>query len=374
MLELWRHQGLLPKAERTGQDGTRPVWTYPAEAAGQLQALLRLRAATKDPNLLRSALWFEGYPVPTARARQSMIAVVGKLRADVDKELARRAAARGLDPEQGRSQALADVARDLASRRSTGLPRFGRQRLDARARGLEALLRLGMGEEPGPGQLDDHTAAAVERVMGVDQARRYRPLGVESWLTGTPAEGIAAFQRFGSLPRLAEALESASEQEFEQARPFARTVLTGMAAFSQLADAFAGYPNASGLAAAEALKDGPLIPVMATAFVISGMRLRDMAANIQEVNAALADKILPAEARARNLAAMPKAEREAKINQLPWPEQRSIRRLIDTFEKSSRSSSSPTAARTSAASPATSTPEFPPVRPDMDTRHDLAAP
>jgi hypothetical protein len=331
-LELWRNQDLIPKAKRTGQDGARPVWTYPGESVGQIQALLRLRVATKDPNVLRSALWFEGFPVPTGRARQSMIAVLRKLQVSLDKELARRSAAQGIDPEQGRSQALHDVARDLAARRGKGLPRFGRQSLDDRTRGLEALLRLGMAEESVSGELDDHTAVAVERVMGIDQARRYRPLGVGPWLTGTPAEGIAAFQQFGSLPRLIEALESADEQEFEQARPFARTILTGIAAFSQIADAFAGYRNAAGVAAAEALKDEPLIPVMATAFVISGMRLSGMAANMQEVNAALVDKVLPVQARARDLAAMPDAEREARISRLPWPEQRRIRRVIGTFE------------------------------------------
>jgi hypothetical protein len=333
MLELWRHQDLLPKAERTGQDGARPVWTYPGEAVGQLQALLRLRTATKDPNLLRSGLWFEGYPVPTARALASMIAVLRKVQANVDKELTKRAAPQGSDLEQGRSRALADVAHDLAARRGRGLPRFGRQSLEDRARGLEALFRLGMGEEPAPAQLDDQTAAAVERVMGVDQARRYRPLGVEPWLTGPRAEGLATFQQFGSLPRLIEALESADEQEFEQARPFARTILTGVAAFSQLADAFAGYSNASGLAAFEALKDEPLISVMAIAFVISVMRFSEMAINMQDVNAALVGSILPAEAQARRLAAMPEAEREARISKLPWPEQRRIRRLIGTFEK-----------------------------------------
>ncbi len=145
------------------------------------------------------------------------------------------------------------------------------------------------------------------------------------------AVGLRARQ-FGSLPRLIEALESADEQEFEQARPFARTVLTGIAAFSQLADGFAGYRDASGLAAFEAIKDQPLISVMATAFVISGMRLNGMATNIQEVNATLVGSILPAEADARKFAAMPEAEREARLSKLPWPEQRRIRRLISTFE------------------------------------------
>jgi hypothetical protein len=333
-LELWRHQDLLPKAERTGQDGTRPVWTYPAEAADQLRALLRLRAATKDPNLLRSALWFEGYPVPTSRARQSMVTVLRKMQASVDKELARRSAAHGLDPQHGRAQALTEVARDLAARRGKGLPRFGRQHLHDRTQGVEAMFRLGLGEDPSSGQLDDRTAAAVERVMGIDQARRYRPAGAQPWLTGPPAEWLTTFQQLGSLPRLIEALQSADEPELEQTRPVARTVMTGIAAFSQLADAFAGYRNASGLAAAETLKDEPLIRVMITAWMVSAMRLRDVAANIHDVSATLTGTILPIEADVRNFAELPEAEREARISKLPWPEQRRIRRLISAFKNS----------------------------------------
>src|SRR5712691_2590669 len=89
-LEHWRHQELLPHAERTGQEGARPVWTYPAEAADQLSALMRLRVTTKDPDLLRAALWFEGYPLTVARARSSMIRALRKVRDEVEKELAKR--------------------------------------------------------------------------------------------------------------------------------------------------------------------------------------------------------------------------------------------------------------------------------------------
>src|SRR4051812_36789065 len=72
-LEFWRNEGLLPHPKRTGQEGTRPVWTYPPETVGQLQALLRLRESTKDPDVLRAALWFDGYPVSTALARAAII-------------------------------------------------------------------------------------------------------------------------------------------------------------------------------------------------------------------------------------------------------------------------------------------------------------
>ncbi len=133
-------------------------------------------------------------------------------------------------------------------------------------------------------------------------------------------------------PLLPEVLDSADEAELEQARPLARTLLIGLAA-SQIADAFAGCRNASGLAAAEALKDEPMIRIMATAMVISAMRIQELAANLQDVNATLTATILPVEADARKIATMPEAEREARISKLSWPEQRRIRRLISKFDK-----------------------------------------
>jgi len=64
------------------------------------------------------------------------------------------------------------------------------------------------------------------------------------------------------------------------------------------------------------------------------MRVSEMARNIREVNGALADSILSAEADARRFAAMPKGEREARLGRRPWPEQRLIRRFVGTLKKS----------------------------------------
>jgi hypothetical protein len=330
-LEFWRHQDLLPKAERTSQDGTRPVWTYPAAAAGQLRALLRLRKASKEPDVLRSSLWFDGYPVPASRARESMIAYLRKVQAGVDKEIARRTAALGPDAEGARAEAIAEAARDFASRRTRGLPRFGRQSLADRVGAMEAMFRLGLDEGTEPGQVDERTAAAIERVMGVDQGRRYRPEGAQPWLTGPATEALPFFQEFGSLSRLIDALDSADEPEFRWAGERARIFLAGVVAFSQVADAAAGYRNASGLAGVEILKDEPAIRVMLTAWMISAMRQQAIAENVKEVTAALTETILPIETYAREVAALPEAERAARLQKLPWTERRRIVRLIESL-------------------------------------------
>jgi hypothetical protein len=326
-LEFWRHQDLLPHAKRVGQDGARPIWTYPAEAADQLCALLRLRAATRDPDLLRAALWLGGYPVPVIRAQHSMITVFRKLQADIEKELTKRSVT---DEEHGRGQVLAEVARDMAASRKGPIPRFARQSLADRTTAFETILKLGLGETL-PLQELATNADQVERVMGLHRGRHYRPNGVGPWLMGPADEGLALVQELGSLPKLTETLETATSDELEQARPFVRTLLTGIAAFSQMADAFAGYHNAAGLAAAVALKESPLIPVMILAWVISALRSETLTSNMTEVNEALTSSVFPVADRARQLAALPPDEQEARLARLPWSNQNQLRRLIKAF-------------------------------------------
>lgn len=324
-LELWRHQDLLPHAERTGQDGVRPLWTYPAEATQQLRALLRLRTATKDPNILRAALWFEGHPVPIARAQSSMVTALRKLRTDVEKEVAKRSAS--ASAADSRTAAIADIALELAGQRKTPIPRLARQSRTERAQAFETILRLGFGDDVPPDELGAN-ADGVERLMGLHRTRRYRSNGIEPWLTG-PADGsFPVFQQVGSLPNMITTLESARADELEQARSTARNLLVGLVAFSQLADAFAGYHNASGLAMAVALKEQPLIPLMLLAWMLVAQRSESLSENLITVSNALTG-VQSVHAQARALAALPAQEREARLASLPWPEQRRLSRMIE---------------------------------------------
>lgn len=324
-LEHWRHQELLPHAERTGQEGARPVWTYPAEAADQLRALLRLRVTTKDPHLLRAALWFEGYPLTAARVQSSMISALRKVRDEVEKELAKRA---GSAPAaDARTTAIADIARDLAGRRKTPIPRLAQQSRAERAQAFEMILRLGFGDVVPPGEFSA-TANDVERLMGIHRARRYRPNGIKPWLTGPADESFAVFQQVASLPNMITTLESATPDELERARAATRGLLVGIVAFSQMADAYAGDHNASGLAALVALKDQPLILLMLIVWMIFALRSETLAENLTMVSEALTN-VHAARAEAQALAALPAAEREARLESLPWPQQRKLIRLIE---------------------------------------------
>ena len=261
-----------------------------------------------------------------------MISCLRRLHTDLERHLAGRRKDTRREREQGRGAVLAEIAHDMATQRRTPIPRFGRQSLKERERAFETILRVGLGEDVTPEQLDD-TGAAVERVMGIDQARRYRPNGARPWLTGRPAEGLALVQEMGSLPHITGILESADDHDLQAARPLARTLLDGISAFSMLADAFAGYPNASGLGAAPFLSDSPLIRVMVLAWVISITRSPVLAENLAEISAVLSDSILPTRTAARELAATPEPELAARLQRLPPREQSRLKRLIDTFRE-----------------------------------------
>jgi DNA-binding transcriptional MerR regulator len=335
-LEFWRHEGLLPHADRTGQKGIRAVWTYPAETADQLRSLLRLRAATRDPNVLRAALWFEGYPLTTSRLRTSITGFLRSMQTALDKELAKlSSAASREDHALGRWQAITELAHTVAAARSRRTPRAGRQRLADRTRAFALLFGLALDEPAAVDQLDSD-AAALERALGTDRGRRFRPNSVEPWLTGAPSESWALFREVGSLPRLIEIAESATDAELEAARPLAQTLLFGISAFSQMTDALAGDRNAAGLAAFVAVSDDPVARALLPVFVISLMRSPALVDNLAAISSALTDSVLPLQAAVRELATLPPDQRAARLkhlDRLSWTQQNQLKRLIEAFER-----------------------------------------
>jgi hypothetical protein len=333
-LELWRYKGLLPHAERTGQNGTQPTWTYPAEVTGQLHALLRLRATSKDPNVLCAALWFDGYSVETSRARSAMLAYLRRMLDDIEKTFARLCKP-GDDPSEARWAAIEGLARRFAGKRGKNAMRLNRQSLDDRSRAFALIIGLGL-DTPGATARLRSDAPALERAMGIDKGRHYRPDGVEPWVSGPPEEGLARFHEVGSLPRLISVMESATDSELDEARATTRTALDGVALFSQMADAFAGYSNASGMAAMTLLHDDPVLRVMMIAFVVSVRRTPALSSNLDALGAALTQSVIPPASKLQALAAMSTEERAAKLsnfNDLSWSERRALIRAIETFEQ-----------------------------------------
>jgi hypothetical protein len=336
-LEFWRHQGLLPRPQRGGQEGKRPVWVYPPETGDQLRALLRLRRQTKDPNVLRAALWYEGYPVDTARVRSSISAHLRQLLDAFDKELAKRQT--GADSPEARWEAIQAVAKVLAGKRGKGFPRLARQALSERSSGIALMLGLLLNDDEAMRHLEAD-APAVERLIGVDRGRRFRPNGKGPWLDGPAHEGLASFAQMGSLTRLIAVVEGSTDQEMEVARHLGRTLLGGISAFARIAEAMEGRDNASGMAGMTVVDGDPQAAMVIVPLVLSILSSTELAEGLRQVLDALQGSVLPVEARVKELAALPEeeqADRLRELSHLPFAEQVSVKRLLaDYSEKQPR--------------------------------------
>lgn len=331
-LEYWRHEGLLPKAERTGQAGKRPEWTYPAGAREQLGELLRLRARTKQPDLLRADLWFRGFPVATTSARNSIAAALRHTQTKILKEVDKRRDS-SLPPEESTWAALQKLGRTLAHKRGRdALPRIARQSQDDRDSAATLLLALVIGVPDASDRLAQD-ADKVERMTGVYRGRRPPP-GFEAWLTGPASEAFQDFQSLASLPVLIEAVEAATEAELEASRDQARVLLLGISVIARLGDALTLTDNAVGLAAWGAFADQPLVVASVTAFVLSARRRDPYGANLEAIIEALTRNALPAAAQAQELAVLSNeqlSERLPHLDNLPFVRRAGFMSLIAKY-------------------------------------------
>ena len=331
-LEFWRNQDLLPKAQRTGQHGKRPEWTYPAEAVDQLVALLRLREKTKDPDLLRVGLWFDGFPIEIGRVRDSIVAVLRDSLDTLTKEVEKRRDAEVVG-QDGTWPALEEIGRALARKRGAkALPRYGRQRSEERERAMTLALGLVLGDEGAMARLEQD-AHRLERMIGVDRGRRPRG-GIPAWLDGPPSEGLEAFAQFGSLPALIDTIASSSDDELAASRTLARIMLDGMTAFTRIADAFTGTENAAGFGAIAVFRDQPMATTWMVSFVIAAGRSSMLSDGLRSVVDSLSKNVLPVDARARELAALGESElrdRLPELERLPFVEQVRLKRLIAEY-------------------------------------------
>ena len=331
-LEFWRHQGLLPKAQRTGQHGKRPEWTYPAEARDQLAALLQLRTKTKNPDILRVGLFFEGFPIETVRVRASIIAVLEASLSAIRKEVDKRCSS-GAAPEEATWGALEQIGRVLAGKRGANAPpRHGRQRREDRERAMTLAVGLVLGDEGSAARLE-RDAPHVERMIGLDRGRRPRGC-LPPWLDGPAGEGLEAFSRYGSLPALIETMRSASDDELTASRTLARIMLDGITAFTRIADSFTGTDNASGFGAIAAFRGEPMAAVWLLAFTIAAGRSSTLNEGLRAAVDSLSQHVLPVDARARELAGLEPAElrsRLPELERLPFVEQVKIKRLVATY-------------------------------------------
>jgi hypothetical protein len=159
-LEEWRYRGLLPRASR--RQGGRAVWLYPPVARRQLLRLLHWRQGTRSLDLIRVALWVDGFEVGLDGVRCSLAAFVDSW-------------ARALDREVGdtrdQSARIGALARRVAGKRGLGaLPRKVRMSAAERERacGYGLALMLGAEEEIARRRED---AVLLERMLGFRSGR-----------------------------------------------------------------------------------------------------------------------------------------------------------------------------------------------------------
>jgi DNA-binding transcriptional MerR regulator len=331
-LEYWRQEGLLPKAERTGQTGKRPEWSYPGEAAEQLTTLLRLRKKTKQPDVLRVALWFEGFPIDSTRVQASLVADLRSLLDLILREVHKRQHD-SAGSEISTWEALEQIARRWARKRgSKAPPRYGRQRLEDRERAMTLAFGLLLGLDGVSGRLKEDVHH-VERMIGIDRGRN--PLGkLPALLHGPAGEALAGFTSLCSLPALINAAENTSEDELATSRALARVMLNGLVTFARITDSVAVTDNAMGLAAIETLRNDPNTAIWLTALVVAVKPAKTLNDNLQALTAALSESILPIDQQARELAALsPDAlnQKLPELPNLPFLTQVAIKRLIGKY-------------------------------------------
>jgi hypothetical protein len=266
--------------------------------------------------------------VPTSRAQESAVNWFRAVLATINAELAERA---GSDPD-ARWSAIQDVARVVARKRQHGIPRFGRQPLAERAEALAVLFGVALDEPRAIDRLVD-ADGGVERLIGTERGRRFRYGDAGPWLSGPPGDGLDAMASFGSLSQLLAALETATLAELDQARLACRTLVDGVRLFSQLADAFAGRTNASGMAGLALLADDPNLAIFLPAFYLAMIKSPAMAEGTQQVLDAIRTSMGPLADKLREISTLSApewAERMAQLDALPFAEALPMRRLLAT--------------------------------------------
>ena len=225
------------------------------------------------------------------------------------------------------------MAKVLAGKRGKGFPRLTRQALSERIDAIAVTLGMVLGEEQATLYLEVD-APAVERVIGFERGRRFRPNGAAPWLDGPPAEGLEGFARFGNLPRLIAVVEGATDEDLWAARNLAATLLRGISAFSLIEDATVGRVNASGMTGMRIFEGDPHAPLFAVPLVLSIQASNDLAYDLHQVVVALEHDVLPLEQRAKELAPLSKselAERLKYLDRFPFADQVRVRRLLAEF-------------------------------------------
>jgi hypothetical protein len=328
MLEAFRAQGLIPRPHRAGYRGRAPIWRYPPGADRQLQALLRWRERTKDPDVLQILLWLDGFPISAVAVRDALARQLASVIDAIEQEIGRHARDLGLDPadETARGPAIDALARTMAGKRgATPLVRRGRMRASDRTHAVALLVRVFvLGEQIGGSA---HEGALVENVLGIaPNGRRHTIDGEGPWLTG-PAEDLFGAAGIVGLPRLAETVADATEAELDAARQTVVTLFHYLPMMIRMVGVMFADDNHTGLAGLGQLDQQPEFVIYLVPMVMAMLKAgwKD---NLDAVTSAL-QPFPELAAQAQRILGMPVAQVEKNMAGQPATVRQRGERLIE---------------------------------------------
>lgn len=234
-LGYWHRKGLLPPPRQQGLGyGRGSESRYPPGTDQQLRALLQIHRKTRKVAVVGWELWWQGFPVPEALVRESLLVAARKFQAAV---------AMVRDPITG---AISAQVLDALDTKHWHLP----APLAARARTLprgyaesmvEMILDVLSGTYSGlpeiPGQ-PNQRQAVFEQFLGLTRARTDALVEHEPWLG--PDDNVD--EAIGELAQLLgktdweEVVRTTAWSRLEEARDQAASFAQGMTLFSTIAD------------------------------------------------------------------------------------------------------------------------------------------
>lgn len=320
-LARFRHEGLMPPAERTEHKGRKGVPTYPASSCLQLERLLTLPSEVRgSARVVSLALW--GHPIELSIVQTALAEQLSDMETGLWEFIESRAQ-EGEDP-------LHFVAVELAGARPRGVavPRARGQSLGARADAIELMLRLFMLGPPA--DQSDKGGGELERLIGMARARTdvVAPFGTP-WMDGSWMDG---FVKVGSLPAMRRAVSEASAAEIDEATRLARVFRRLLPMAATMIGAEWKRPNRAGLGHIQKMQIDPGLPeAMWLSFCVSVVR-SPLRSNALEIVGALRT-VDDAGKGLVKLMRLPAEEVAWRLSVLSRRKRGSLRRLMTVYEE-----------------------------------------
>jgi hypothetical protein len=246
-LKRWRRAGLLPRPRlehRAGVRGSQSM--YPAWAADQLLAIVRLHSSNHRLGELSTALWWEGRWVDPPMLREALITPLERFSSEAE-----RARGGETDPYEAADRILKTMPDDG---KPSDLVALIRRRLPGRGDFINLMwtfLVIAVGGKAPWEQEDrsreDSAPTALEllvRSAGIDRPLRASPADRPSWLPADfdPRRFIAELRDVGgfSIEDAAGPIREASEQALAQARADAVLFAGPLASLGAVLEEFVG--------------------------------------------------------------------------------------------------------------------------------------